>query len=169
MNKYQHINKFKKELENKHLMLPADTAQTCKRKLILILSTLSYILISADTVEIVMLPHSDTTNRHHPYIYTTADRQYIDTTLSYCHILILPAYIDNILILPADRAHILIPPADRANILIPSADTANILIQTADTAYILIPPADRANILILTADTCHILIITADTCHILIL
>ena len=131
------------------MMLPTDFAQTCKRKLILILSTLSHILISADTVEIVMLPHSDTTNRHHPYIDTTVDRQYIDTTLSYCHILILPA----------DRAHILIPPADRANILI----------QTADTAYILIPPADRANILILTADTCHILIITADTCHILIL
>ena len=78
------------------MMLPADTAQICKRKLILILFTLSHILISADTVEIVMLPHNDTTSRHHPYIDTTADRQDIDTTLSFYHILILPAYIDNI-------------------------------------------------------------------------
>ena len=78
------------------MMLPADTAQICKRKLILILFTLSHILISADTVEIVMLPHNDTTSRHHPYIDTTADRHDIDTTLSFCHILILPAYIDNI-------------------------------------------------------------------------
>jgi hypothetical protein len=141
---------MKRELKNKHTMLPADTAQTCKRKLI---------LISIDTVQIVMFPHSDTTSKHHPYIHYIADCQYIDTTLSYCHTLILPAYTDNILILPADRA----------NILILTADTANILILTADTAYILIPPTDRANILILTADTCHILIITADTCHILIL
>ena len=127
--------------------------------LILILSTLSHILISADAVEIVMLPQINTTSRHHPYIDTTADRQYIDTTFSYCHILILPAYIDNILILPADTAHILIPSADRANILI----------LTADTAYILIPPSDIATILILTADSCHILVLTADIGHILIL
>jgi hypothetical protein len=92
INKYQHIKKIKKELNYKHMMLPADTAQTCERKLILILSTLSHILISADTVEIVMFPHSDTISRYHPYIETTTDRQYIDTTLSYCHILILPAY-----------------------------------------------------------------------------
>ena len=39
---------MKMELKNKHMMLPADTAQTCKRKLI---------LISTDTVGVKSLIH----------------------------------------------------------------------------------------------------------------
>jgi hypothetical protein len=47
MNKYQHINCFKKELKNKHMMLPADTAQTCERNFdIDTFYTLPYIDIS---------------------------------------------------------------------------------------------------------------------------